>query len=1610
MESNTLISYSDSNNDKINKNEILEQAVNDPKDSEGNMNSARAPMQFVINEVSSILRQNGLDIQKPGNINNKITNERKGRTDRPSMCVYPSVPWAGVLEISKSVQLSTGVAIRSNSSFLLSLTALLANPHHTSCTMNSLDLSGMSGILESRSSLSKDYRPINASQCALILHMITCNLQHYVYEGNVKSVVINDLVTSLLKAYTYQHRSQVKSGGDLSNMNYQAYIEAREWSVMITPTECIFPKSCFELRDLLHKSGLKVKSYFESNNEDYSYISHNSRDSENLSNSSTILPCVSRQVCNSSIDDIDTRYFGNHSCFAKRKAFRSNNIPFYHEFERIKRLMSKNNSQIKSLFHSPGSSIYITGDDVVSFLHLLKSCFETNMKQNSNILVISKNGPISNKSNSTNKLLGADENTNNTLNNNILNIKSNRSSISNYDPFWFIKETKKIVANFPVRDTVFKAATCDCNYIHNTPNSIQASESTPNGFYELKIEGFILPYSLANILTGIKMLCSDISNVTITKFECTTDPPFLPAEISNLNMVWDRILPILCNVIKPINLSLVNKALLWRPISRVYFKDDDILVLPNPKINPVLASSDFSIINNAIGSSNLNITGVIPFLNSTVFQNNQHSFSLPPRKRPLQINQSSSLTKHLVPHSNGRLSICNHSSSSIGQQASLGLTNTVQAGTAGSNTVAAAALSSILLDFSLSNGIVDSMSHTNMASSCSNQQLPLHLQNTAASSSSFDNSNQQSNFQHSALTTSGVRNRPSSLSTNIQWMNFRGVGFANSNISSNSNYVSLGTPMGKQLLHRIGTTNPFQRLEQVGECLNPRRLSFESNSLQSFKIFSDTALCFLGFDTEKFDYFSERASDEGAKIINIKELERGWKEHLQKYSNSPYLLSFSGFVCSWLQVVRFYCILGENITLSNNESVRTIAESVRLPLEIYHLVTLEWFLTTCFEKRPLDPDVFGPLSRPSINTRTELERYQSNIGIIILDKFPHMNRIYNSSKHGQASLSHAIWTNSMQRILKNLYGPTISGTKEVSEFIGKISENLSEKNEKFVHILVIPCSLSPYKSEYGNLKILPYDEFDINITRNKGNEELDKRSAEDLTDNDKYSKYQPLSTLQGSSFIQFKNDIEYLKKACSHSLGENGYLIHIISPKWLLDSCNQRNKVDYKSYELEFRSAQIRINKRKKIRGCNEENKFQIVLKEETIGTFYNINTSDEINSTDKSSLIPSQGPWPLWSWNVTLVYSNKYLKSISQIKDIIRDLGASICCFVDTIGPCFGAKISKFTKETNSNLIVCTDTETIKFLQLLEMNFESKTSISVPIVDISWIHMVHGTRTLHPFECKYLNSEISKKVKDKNIDTTIEDITGNSVNYIPNDRNSDAFENSRQNIENKKFGENTLKVSGSVSKLLNTINNEEIFHSKNKENTTEVNFYEMPNTELLEHIKEERTKNTNKRRKSTKLGSRRIENYQLYSQGDDVFSKQNIDSESISEFLVPISAPLVTQWFTEDINVFPMTSPNCTPVRNYNSHNKTDGQFCKTPSNWISPVPHLSEYFKFDIGLIDGNNQFEKNKYQYGNIHEQNICNIIEDSIGTTTENVSPILCPILPTVSLSALNISFD
>ncbi|OII74148.1 uncharacterized protein cubi_02950 [Cryptosporidium ubiquitum] len=1499
----------------IDNNDSSKQEYSEKKIENDNSRLSKS-IQFVVNEVSSLL-----------NCNNASKTKEQ---DAPYSLNEIGQLKVNAKEIHKTIQVSSAIKLRSNNPLLLSLTALLSNPHHTKY-LNFMTENIIEELSENQSkkinvdelgNKSNDF--ISKDSKNTIINFIASNLQYYLFEGRATNIVINDLVVTLMKAYSSEKTpSQIF---DVNNWetNNQVFIEARDWCVLIGPKECIFPKTCYELRDLLNKKGIKLKSYFENVNSENAMVSQMNPGTARVESQDTNF---------SSIDDLDTQYFERLS-YSKLREYKSNNIPNYSHFEQIKKFISTQYPNLKAFFYSPGSCIYINGNDVVTFLEILK------------------------KSTEERKIKLENESKHNSAMKKTSNLKN---------PYWFLRDTKRILSNFPIKDTVFKASTCDCNFIHNS------TKNQSQGFYELNIEGLFLPNSLYVILNGFKLLCPDIYTCNVS-IESLAEPPFFPNEVSKPVIIWEKLIPLLNSTIHSISPTLVELANQLKPYTRVYFK--------NPKINTE-------------NTKNSQEQTQVQTLNYTI-----PLFSLP-RKRLNPISQFQNSQKNYTNVN------CKNNSQNFVTIGTSAINNSTVSQIQSRNIHSSnSTFSNILFDFSASNGVFDGINAqvgSMLASGMGN------FPNLTGSSSSVENQTllalPQSNMYNNPplLPSSGIRARtPNSASANIQWLNFRGLGFSS---QVNSNYVSLSTPMGKQLLHRIGTINPIQRLEQTQNLINFQIKSsnvkgINSNQIQSFtenlttKIFEETSLCFVGFDSERLDYFTARAVEEGAKVIKFAHLER---EYTRQYSKFVAFkeISISNFVYSWLNVTRFYCVIDDSKFQSDNTNhFDCDFERIHQYFKAQQFVSLEWFLTSCFERRSLDPDMFTPICRPTFPIQRNKNHSTLLAGddflVIIIENFPHMNKIYNSSKEGQESLSNAIWGNCIQRILKSIYGPNITNLREISSLIEK---NKSKWKKDFPSsIIVVPCNLIPYKPSLNN----------------------DSESIES-----------PISALYGHNKSQFINDLDFIKNylLSNFSLTQNKNfeeILHIVTPSWLLDSCSKRIKIDYQEYEIKHSTSTVQIQRRRrktKTAIIDDKNN----LYKEEVCFFYR----KDIHS-DICNIIPPQGPWPLWGWSVYIIDSIKQRLS-KNLRNKLKEVGA---IFIESIE--FFEDVITYSKDqikellneirhNRVNLIVCSDfldSQLIKKIEGLnnfrkdELGYQFSNKIN--IVGESWVNMVHGTRTLHPFECKFYfdnpNLDYNKNLKN------CKDF--NSIKVLENCSESKKIEQN-ENYDNKD------KLDSGVSIILQSSKYMKERHANiTQENKiAKVHFEELESTGYV--IEENvQSSNSSKNSKLNKQKRKRNMNKDLHlmdssinfesfkkkaMEKNNAYYDQNLNKDYLNvldksnqaeeEFLVPLSLSFMSNWGEyKNKDCLPLFFSSHTPIRKgyevKEIHSNTPN---RSESNWLDQFNNIEDLIDYNIYPNESNDDFGS-QTDRTTTFQKTLDESENDHLGNTKGNCSPILCPIMP------------
>ncbi|KAL3127070.1 hypothetical protein CHM_7g2770 [Cryptosporidium hominis] len=1480
-------------------------------------------IQFVVNEISSLLN---------------YSNTSKIREQDTSHFYSESGHLKAIAtEIHKTIQVSSAIKLRSNNPLLLSLTALLSNPHHTKY-LNLMTENIIEGFSENQSKKfnvdelgNKSNDLISKETKNAVVNLIASNLQYYLFEGRATNVVINDLVVTLMKAYSSEKTPNKVFDIDWGTNN-QVFIEARDWCVLIGPKECIFPKTCYELRELLNKKGIKLKSYFENVNTD------------NISSHKINLVTGgidSQDTNHSSIDELDTQYFERLS-YSKLKEYKSNNIPNYSHFEQIKKFISVQFPNLKTFFYSPGSCIYINGNDVLTFLDILKKATEEKKMEENEI----KNN---------------------------LSMKKVSNSIN---PYWFLKDTKRIISNFPVKDTVFKASTCDCNFIHNP------IKSKTQGFYELNIEGLFLPNSMYVILNGFKLLFPDIFTCNVS-IESLAEPPFLPNEINNPVLIWEKLIPLLNTTVRSISPTLVELANQLKPYTRIHFK--------NSKANVE------NVKNNQEQAQIQTLNCAIPF------------FSLP-RKR---LNPSSQIQNYQRNYSNVN---CRNNSQNCVIIGNSAINNSVSQIQPRNVHASNSSFSNILLDLSTSNGIYDSV-NAQVGSIFTHgiSNFP-HL---IGSSSSVENQAlltlSQNNTQNHPplLPSSGIRARtPNSVTTNVQWLNFKGIGISS---QTNSNYVSLSTPMGKQLLHRIGTINPIQRLEQtqnlIGFQIKSTSLKgLNSNQINSpiekfiTKIFEETALCFIGFDSERLDYFTARAVEEGAKVIKFTNLE---KEYAKQYSKFAALkeINISNFIYSWLNVTRFYCVFDHSKLQPDNKKFLNYSyEKVYHYFEVQQFVSLEWFLTSCFEKRSLDPDMFTPICRPTFSIQSANKLFSTNsvddFLVIIIENFPHMNKIYNSSKEGQELLSNAIWGNCIQRILKSIYGPNITNMKEISNVMER---NKSKWEKGFPsNVIIVPCNLLPYKSSLNNA---------YSVCTNS-----------------------PISALYGPGKSQFINDLEVIKNYLFNNFNPKKdknfeEILHIVTPSWILDSCSKRTKIDYKGYEIKYSTSVVQIKRRRRRTKTTSVDVKNNTFKEE-VCFFYKKDENSSIHN-----IIPPQGPWPLWGWNVYIIDSIKQRLS-ENLRKKLKEVGAiytySTISFENVISYS-EEQIKDFLNEIEHNginIIVCNDFLDSQLIEKIGINKYSKDEMSgqpskgINIVSESWINMVYGTRTLHPFGCKFyfnLSLDVNKNLdhnKDFNSLKVLESYSASkkleqNENYNEDQIGSKTFENKFVAFD----GCRTLAV------LENSKNMKEIHKNKAGENEiTNLRFGECESARYTEYDKVQDSNSSEN--KSNKQKRRRTMNKSLHEMDstihfenlnikttdkNSVYYEANVKNDNLNaldngnqtenEFLVPLSLSFMSNWAeNKNKDCLPLFFSSNTPIRKgYEVKEIRSNTPTESQSNWINQFNNIEDLVDNNACPIESNDDFAS-QTDKTTTFQKTIDESENDHPGNSTNHYSPILCPIIP------------
>lgn len=1512
----------------IDNNDVSKQEYSEGKVENGDSGLSKS-IQFVVNEVSSLLNYSNASKTKEQDVSHLLREIGHLKVN--------------ATEIHKTIQISSTIKLRSNNPLLLSLTALLSNPHHAKY-LNVMTENIIEGLLENQSKKNnidelenKTNDFISKNSKNTIINLIASNLQYYLFEGRATNIVINDLVFTLMKAYSNERTPNKVFDMNNWETNNQVFIEAKDWCVLIGPKECIFPKTCYELRDLLNKKGIKLRSYFENVNNSENAMSKMNQGAAGFESQDTNI---------SSIDDLDTQYFESLS-YSKLREYKSNNIPNYSHFEQIKKFISVQYPNLKTFFYSPGSCIYINGNDVVTFLEILKSFTEGKNKQEN-------------------------ESRHNLTTKKTSNLKN---------PYCFLKDTKRIISNFPIKDTIFKASTCDCNFIHNS------TQNKAQGFYELNIEGLFLPNSLYVILNGFKLLCPDIytCNVSIENF---AEPPFFPNEVSKPVIIWEKLIPLLNSIIRSISPTLVELANQLKPYTKVYFKNSK--------------ASIENIKNNQEQTQMQTFNYAIPF------------FSLP-RKRlnPISQLQNSQRSYTNVNCRNNSQNFVTIGTSVINNSA---LSQIQSRNIQPSNST----FSNILFDFSTSNGVFDGINA---------QAGPIfsngmgNIPNLTGSSSSVENQALlalQQNNTHShppLLPSSGIRARtPNSTSANIQWLNFKGLGFSS---QLNSNYVSLSTPMGKQLLHRIGTINPIQRLEQTQILISSQTKSnntkgINSNQSQSpsesltTKIFEETALCFIGFDSDRLDYFAARAVEEGAKVIKSTHFER---EYIKQYSKHNVLkeMNNSSFVYSWLNVTRFYFVIDDSKFQSDEANYFEFNyERIYQYFEFQQFVSLEWFLTSCFERRSLDPDMFAPICRPvfpiqrSDQTHAELSA-EDDLLVIIIENFPHMNKIYNSSKEGQESLSSAIWSNCIQRILRSIYGPNIINIREIA---GIIEKNKSKWERDFPsNLIVVPCNLIPYKS---NLNIVDFESTNL-----------------------------PISALYGPNKRQFITDLDNIKNcfSCFKSKKDRNFeeILRIVTPSWLLDSCSKRVRLDYQEYEISHSTSIVQIQRRRRAKAITIDGKNNHYKEE--VCFFY----KKDINS-NIFNFIPSQGPWPLWGWNIYIIDSIKQRLS-ENLRKKLREVGAT---FIESIKSFENVitysqdQIEDLLNEVRRNyvnLIVCSDFLDSQLIKKIGLNNYRKDELNyqvlkgINIVGESWVNMVHGTRTLHPFECKFYFDH--PNLNYKNLDHEYKDFNSNKI--------LEDYSHSKKIEQNKKCNDNKGKLDESSHSKNNHVSCENRGNSiisqdskytkennvkkiKRENKITKVHFGELGSvgsvieenvqssnsSENSELNKQKRKRTMNKdlhiMDNSTNFGSfkkKAIENNSAYydpNLNKDHLSALDKGNQNENEFLVPLSLSFMSGWGEDKNKDFIPLFSSHTPIRKgcelreIHSSTPTGSQ-----SNWMdryNNVEDLIDYIYQNESNDDFGSQTDKTTTFQKTLDESEN----DRHVNTAIDNYSPILCPVIP------------
>ncbi|KAH8741043.1 hypothetical protein FG386_001595 [Cryptosporidium ryanae] len=1491
----------------------------------------QSSIQYVVSEVSTLLNCNaGIKLKEQKNI---------------AICELNNTFSINSSKIHKSPQISSSIYLRSNDSLLLSLTALLSNPHHSKylniMTENVISSGASQSKIQNQNEINKATENLSKASRNEIVNLIASNLQYYIYEGRVTTLVINDLVFTLMKAFQSERDSKfVFDDFSKWESNNQVFIEARDWSVLISPKECIFLKTCFELRELLTRKGIKLMSYFE-NDQNYS------ESLENNVNIEVVGSAIQEVQC-SSIDEIDAKYMGRQAAFSKMKAYKHNNIPNYSQFEQIKKYVSSNYPSIKTLFHNPGSSIYIIGNDIITFLQILKECIEENENEGN---IIYKE------------------------------VVEKSKSFHQKNPYWFMKDTKRIVTNFPVRDTKFKASACDCNFIHESTQS-------NNGCYELNIKGLFLPHSLFVIVNGLKSLCPDIVSCNVS-VETIIDPPFIPNEIKKTKHVWEKIIPLLNSIVRSINPSLVEKAIMWRPFLKIDFKEQAI----EAEVGKIIRSINDQQIQ--------------------VLNNNFPVFSLP-RKRMVHSTQVQNMQRSVMNNfKNSHVNIGTVCSNYIRTPMSqVNIKQTLNSNIQNS------------IDSSISGVVDNTQSNSALITGINNQNF--------GSTSSIENQTNFNTSQPSSLIPANFRTRVhNSLSANLSLLNFRNLGFSNS-----QNFVSLSTPMGRQILHRIGSVNPIQRLEHINQSFSLIKTKTKYGNSQMItingsenvtpqnqvKTLDETALCFIGFDSERHEYFTTRAIEEGAKVVTLERIEKELLSCRSKNSSNDN----NNFLYSWLQVTRFYCVVNfQCLNEELNEEIKRTIGYQNVLFEAHQFVSLEWFLTVCFEKRALDPDLFTPISRPNLVASQSIQsnindQKVDNLVIVILESFPHMKKIYNSSKNCQAALSYAIWSNCMQRILKSIYGVNIVGMKD---FASCLADNCSIwKNGIPGSVLVIPCNIISYNSSEGI--------FSCSKTSDKKN---------------------PVSALFGSSKGRFNSDIEYIKKklfeksTCKTDMGKIDEIIHIITPYWLLESCSMRQKIDFTNFELDFVNTTVRIQKkRKRVKPKTDETTCSVFEQEEACLFFMkNYPLSHEIIKCSSNSIkfnptlnfVPSHGPWPLWGWKICVLSSSQG-ELFGRVHIKLNEIGAIVFCYGDNTKDIISCDISEFkefatvlTRE-KVNLVICEDGLVSQVSNILE-NVEIVDEISesmifrpirgTKVVGESWVNMVYGTRTLHPLGTKFYFA--ANKLYDSDGLNSAQVVS--KVEYLQLEGCK-----KKQIHDEKEFNYNRKPLEGGTLTKLDNFGHRRgrTIESKIKEPNVLVNSEEILCTELNDDNKFEHISEVNMQPGIDKLKKRKIVNTEeknlsksfetsenkICFEASSCINNYNFKNNDIScnyngtiseseEFLVPLSFSYFSS-IVEDKNKDLATTfvSSHTPIRRISNRNGScfEGDHFQTPSNWVSPSNHFS---KTHINLFS-NEDIENETYSQVEVETSNDyrgkCLEISYAVSRAdTENVSPILCPAIST-----------